>query len=112
MWRGEWVDYHAAVSGDLQLVPEGEAMERLQGDYREMLRDEGDVYLRKFLVQSAHRILSARGQDSALKRWGMKLCERGGANAKKRAIVAVARKLAVLLHKLWVSRSVYQPFPA
>lgn len=72
----------------------------------------GDVYLRKLLVQSAHCILSARGQDSALKRWGMKLCERGGANAKKRAIVAVARKLAVLLHKLWVSRSVYQPFPA
>ncbi len=43
------------------------------------------------------------GQDSDLRRWGLKLAERGGKNAKKRAVVAVARKLAVLLHKLWVS---------
>jgi transposase len=72
----------------------------------------GDSYLRKLLVQSAHCILAARGPDSALKRWGLKLCERGGSNAKKRAIVAVARKLAVLLHKLWVSGAPYRPFPA
>ena len=39
----------------------------------------------------------------------MKLSERGGSNAKKRAVVAVARKLSVLLHKLWVSGEVYQP---
>ena len=42
-------------------------------------------------------------------RWGLKLAERGGKNAKKRAVVAVARKLAVLLHKLWVSGEVYEP---
>jgi transposase len=72
----------------------------------------GDTYLRKLLVQSAHCVLSSRGQDTALRRWGLKLCERGGANAKKRAIVAVARKLAVLLHKLWVSGANYKPFPA
>jgi transposase len=71
----------------------------------------GDGYLRKLLVQSAHCILSSHGQDTALRRWGLKLSERGGSNAKKRAIVAVARKLAVLLHKLWVSREIYQPFP-
>jgi transposase len=51
---------------------------------------EGDVYLRKLLVQGAHCIVS-RGPDTDLKRWGLKLAERGGKNAKKRAIVAVAR---------------------
>jgi transposase len=70
---------------------------------------EGDLYLRKLLVQGAHCILSRRGPDTDLKRWGLKLAERGGKNAKKRAIVAVARKLAVLLHRLWVSGEVYEP---
>ena len=68
---------------------------------------EGDRYLRQLLVQGAHCILSRRGPDTDLKRWGLKLAERGGKNAKKRAIVAVARKLAVLLHKLWVTGEVY-----
>jgi transposase len=70
---------------------------------------EGDMYLRKMLVQGAHCILSQRGPDTDLKRWGLKLSERGGKNAKKRAIVAVARKLAVLLHRLWVGGEVYEP---
>ena len=70
---------------------------------------EGDRYLRRLLVQGAHCILSRRGPDTDLKRWGLKLAERGGKNAKKRAIVAVARKLAVLLHRLWVTAEVYEP---
>lgn len=70
---------------------------------------EGDVYLRKMLVQGAHCILSRRGPDTDLKRWGLKLADRGGKNAKKRAIVAVARKLAILLHRLWVTGQVYEP---
>ena len=49
------------------------------------------------------------GADSDLRRWGQKLSARGGKNAKKRAVVAVARKLAVLLHRLWVSGEVYEP---
>src|SRR5271163_1702841 len=64
---------------------------------------EADRYLRTLLVQGAHYVLGPFGQDSDLRRWGLKLAERGGKNAKKRAVVAVARKLAVLLHKLWVS---------
>jgi len=52
---------------------------------------------------------SRRGLDTDLKRWGLKLAERGGKNAKKRAVVAVARKLAVLLHCLWVTGEVYEP---
>ena len=70
---------------------------------------EGDRYLRKLLVQGAHYILGYRGPDTDLKRWGTKLAGRGGKNAKKRAIVAVARKLAILLHHLWVTGEVYEP---
>ena len=70
---------------------------------------EGDRYLRSMLVQGAHCILSRRGPDTDLKRWGLKLAGRGGKNAKKRAIVAVARKLAVLLHRLWITGEVYEP---
>jgi len=70
---------------------------------------EGDRYLRTLMVQGTHYILGPFGQDSDLRRWGLKLAERGGKNAKKRAVVAVARKLAVLLHKLWVSGEVYEP---
>ena len=70
---------------------------------------EGDEYLRTLLVQGAHYILGPFGTDSDLRRWGQKLAARGGKNAKKRAVVAVARKLAVLLHRLWVSGEVYEP---
>ena len=70
---------------------------------------EGDEYLRTLLVQGAHYILGPFGEDSDLRRWGKKLAMRGGKNAKKRAVVAVARKLAVLLHRLWVSGEVYEP---
>jgi transposase len=70
---------------------------------------QGDEYLRTLLVQGAHYILGPFGEDSDLRRWGQKLAERGGKNAKKRAVVAVARKLAVLLHRLWVSGEVYEP---
>jgi len=70
---------------------------------------EGDRYLRTMLVQGAHYILGPFGADSDLRRCGLKLAARGGKNAKKRAVVAVARKLAVLLHRLWVSGEVYEP---
>ena len=69
----------------------------------------GDRMLRKLLVGSAQYILGPFGPDTDLRRFGMRLCERGGKNAKKRAAVAVARKLAVLLHRLWVSGEVYEP---
>ena len=85
--------------------------QRESGQSQPQLRitKEGDRYLRQLLVQGAHCILSRRGPDTDLKRWGQKLAARGGKNAKKRAIVAVARKLAVLLHRLWVTAEVYEP---
>jgi transposase len=69
----------------------------------------GDRMLRKLLVGGAQYILGPFGPDTDLRRYGLRLCERGGKNAKKRAAVAVARKLAVLLHRLWVTGEVYEP---
>ena len=70
----------------------------------------GDAYLRRLLVGSAQYILGPFGPDCDLRRWGLKLAERGGKNAKKRAVVGVARKLAVLLHHLWKTGEIYDPF--
>lgn len=71
---------------------------------------QGNGYLRRLLVQCAHHILGPFGQPSHLRQWGLALVHRGAKNAKKRAVVAVARKLAVLLHRLWRDRAWYQPF--
>lgn len=70
----------------------------------------GNKYLRQLLVGSAHYILGPFGPDSHLRRHGLSLAARGGKNAKKRAVIAVARKLAVLLHRLWVSGQKYECF--
>jgi transposase len=70
---------------------------------------EGDPYLRSLLVESAHHILGPFGVDSDLRRWGLALAARGAALGKKRAIVGVARRLAVVLHHLWVTGEVYRP---
>lgn len=69
----------------------------------------GNSFVRRLLVSSAQYILGPFGEDSDLRRWGLKLCERGGKSGKKRAVVAVARKLAVLLRHLWITAQVYEP---
>jgi transposase len=78
-------------------------------DPQKRISKEGDEMLRKLLVGSAHYILGPFGSDSDLRRHGEKIASRGGKNSKKRAAVAVARKLAVLLHSLWVSGELYDP---
>jgi transposase len=70
---------------------------------------EGDTMVRKLLTGSAQYILGPFGPDSDLRQFGLKLAARGGKNAKKRAVTAVARKLAVLLHRLWVTAEEYEP---
>jgi len=69
----------------------------------------GDRMLRTLLIQCAHYILGPFGQDSDLRRFGQALLARGGKTAKKKAVTAVARKLAVLLHRLWYTGEEYQP---
>jgi transposase len=71
----------------------------------------GDSRLRSLLVQSAQYILGRFGPDSQLRRWGLQLAATGGKRGKKRAVVAVARKLAVLLHSMWRNGECFKPFP-
>jgi len=78
-------------------------------DPQRRISKEGDEMLRKLLVSGAHYILGPFGSDSDLRRHGEKIAARGGKSAKKRAVVAVARKLAALLHSLWMSAEVYEP---
>jgi transposase len=71
---------------------------------------EGDPLVRSLLVQCAQQILGPFGKDCDLRRFGLRLWEQGGRHGKKRAVVAVARKLAVLLHHLWLTGETYDPF--
>lgn len=84
---------------------------RQSGEQNPQLRitKAGDALLRRYLVSAAQYVLGPFGPDTDLRRFGLKLAERGGRAAKKRAVVAVARKLAVLLHRLWVTGEAYDP---
>jgi transposase len=96
-----------SVGAYLGLVP---ATDRSgERDPQKRISKEGDEMLRKLLVGSAHYVLGPFGSDSDLRRHGQKIAARGGKNAKKRAVVAVARKLCVLLHHLWVTGELYDP---
>jgi transposase len=95
------------VGAYLGLVPgKSQSGER---DPQQRISKQGDEMLRRLLVTSAHYVLGPFGEDSDLRRHGLKICERGGKSAKKRAVVAVARKLSVLLHRLWRTGEVYEP---
>jgi transposase len=96
-----------SVGAYLGLVPASEKSG--DRDPQRRISKEGDQMLRKLLVGSAHYILGPFGGDSDLRRHGEKIASRGGKNAKKRAAVAVARKLCVLLHRLWVTAELYDP---
>jgi len=71
----------------------------------------GDQLMRSLAVQCSHFMLGRFGRDSALRQWGLSLCLRGGGNAKKRAVIAVARKLLILMHRLWKTQTAFVPFP-
>lgn len=96
-----------AVGAYLGLTPG----KKKSGDSDPQMRitKEGDSLLRRLMVSAAQYILGPFGPDTDLRRFGLRIAERGGKNAKKRAVIAVARKLAVLLHHLWRSGEVYEP---
>ena len=96
-----------AVGAFIGLVPR----QRQSGQQDPQLRihKAGDPILRRILVQCANYILGPFGPDTELRRFGERLITRGGKNAKKRARVAVARKLATVLHALWRSDAAYDP---
>lgn len=95
------------VGGYLGLVPKQQNSAESAPALR--ISKAGDEGARRLLVNCAHYIVGPFGPDSDVRRWGLRLAARGGKNAQKRAIVAVARKLAVLLHRLLVTGEVYQP---
>lgn len=106
--RAERFAHSRDVAGFLGLRPK----QRQSGarDPQLGISKSGDPYLRKLLVQCSHYVLGHWGPDSALRQWGLAKGQEGK-KATLRAIVAVARKLSVLLHRLWVSREFYKPFP-
>jgi transposase len=96
-----------SVGAYLGLVPsKDQSGER---DPQKRISREGDEMLRRLLVGSAHYILGPFGEDCDLRRQGLKIAGGAAKNARKRAVVAVARKLSVLLHHLWISSEVYEP---
>lgn len=80
-----------------------------QSQPQKRITKRGDALMRRLLVNAAHFILGKFGKDSDLRRHGLGIAERGGKNAKKRAVVAVARKLTVIMHHLWASDVAYDP---
>jgi transposase len=107
--RADAVSSSRAVGAFLGLRPRQSQSGDSDPEHR--ISKTGNIYLRRLLVQSAHHILGRLGPDSALRRWGLKLASSGGKRGKKRALVAVARKLAVLLNCMWRTGQPYQPFP-
>ena len=95
------------VGAYLGLVPKRKQSGK--GDPEMRITKAGDNEVRRHLVQCAQQMLGPFGKDSDLRRWGLELAERGGKTAKKKAVIAVARKLAVLLHTLWRTGEVYEP---
>lgn len=96
-----------AVGAYLGLTPKKSDSGTLEPQLR--ITKAGDGFLRRLLVSSAHHILGPFGPDTDLRRFGQSMAQRGGKNAKKRSIIAVAKKLAVLLHRLWITGEVYEP---
>lgn len=105
----ERLDQVRSVGAYLGMVPRRDQ----SGDHDRQLpiSKAGDRYLRKLLVNCSHYILGQFGPPSALRDFGLRLCARGGKNAKKRAVVAVARKLSVIMLSMWKSQQPYQAFP-
>jgi transposase len=100
-------DKSRAVGPHLGLTPRKD--QSGSSDKQLRISKEGDVYLRRLLVSCAQYILGPFAQDSDLRRYGERLIARGGRAAKRKAVVAVARKLGILLHHLWSTGEVYQP---
>lgn len=105
--RAEHFARSRTVGAFLGLVPR--QSQSGQSDPQLRITKAGDRMLRSLLVQCAHYILGPFGPDTDLRRFGERLLARGGARARKQAVVAVARKLAVVLHALWRADVAYDP---
>lgn len=93
------------VGAHFGLVPKRDQSGGLDKELR--ISKAGNKYMRTLLVGAAQYILGPFGPDCDLRRRGLKLADRGGRGAKKKAVVATARKLAVVMHRLWSSDADY-----
>ena len=91
----------------LGLVPRKDQSGRIDKQLR--ITKAGDAYVRRLLTGSAQCILKSNAPDNYLRRKGERIAARGGKNARKRAVTAVSRSLAVLLHRLWVTQAEFEP---
>jgi transposase len=98
------------VGAGLGLVPRSD--QSGDSDPQLGITKQGNGLMRRLLVQCGQRLLGPLGQDCAIRRWGLKLAGEGNKKLKKRAVVAVARKLAVVMHRVWVTGEQFVPFPA
>jgi len=98
------------VGAYLGLVPKRDQSGKL--DKQMGISKAGDAYLRRLLVSAAQYVLGPFGKDCDLRKHGLELEGRGGRGAKKKAVVATARKLAVLMHALWKKDADYKPHRA
>jgi transposase len=95
------------VGAFLGLVPRRD--QSGQTDKQLRITKAGNDYLRRLLVGSAQYIMGPFAKDCALRRFGMQIAARGGKNAKRKAVIAVARKLTCLMHRLWTTGEIYDP---
>ena len=96
----------AQVAAYLGLVPS--IHQSGEVERRGRITKEGDALVRWLLIEAAHVLLTRSRADSALKRWGKDIEKRKGAAKAK---VAVARKLAIILHRMWVTNTPFEAHP-
>lgn len=95
------------IGAYLGLVPKKDQSGNSDKELR--ISKAGDAYLRKLLVSAAQYILGPFGKDCDLRTQGLALIERGGQRVKKKAVIAIARKLAVMMLSMLKNQSDYQP---
>lgn len=96
-----------AVGAYLGLVPA--SRQSGASDPRLRITKQGDSVLRSLLVTAALHVMRQRAPDCDLKRYGRRIARGGTPRDKARARIAVARKLACLMHRLWLTGEVYRP---
>src|ERR1700691_2269170 len=101
--RPERFQRSKAVGAAVGLTPRKYASGEV--DYDGHITKCGDAFLRSHLFEAAKVMLSRTGRPNALKAWGLRLAKR---SSKKKACVAVARKLAVVMHAMWRDGTVFE----
>ena len=101
--RPERFRHSKAVGAAVGLTPRKYASGEV--DYDGHITKCGDTFLRSHLFEAAKVLMGRAGKPNDLKAWGLRLAKR---SSKKKACVAVARRLAVIMHAMWRDGTVFQ----